>query len=58
MLFALSLIATYAGGFNMLCSYNLQSTFSGYSFYSPEWTPWIIGGIVALLTGYCVIGGG
>lgn len=32
VLFALSLIATYAGGFNMLCSYNLQSTFSGYSF--------------------------
>ena len=58
MLFALSLIATYAGGFNMLCSYNLQSTFSGYSFYSPEWTPWIIGGIVALLTGYGVMGGG
>ena len=58
MLFALSLIATYAGGFNMLCSFNLQSTFSGYSFYSPEWTPWIIGGIVALLTGYCVMGGG
>ena len=27
VLFALSLIATYAGGFNMLCSYNLQSTF-------------------------------
>ena len=33
VLFALSLIATYAGGFNMLCSYNLQSTFSGYGFY-------------------------
>ena len=58
VLFALSLIATYAGGFNMLCSYNLQSTFSGYSFLFPEWTPWIIGGIVALLTRYCVMGGG
>ena len=58
VVFAAALIATYAGGFNMLCSYNLQSTFSGYSFYSPEWTPWIIGGIVALLTGYCVMGGG
>ena len=58
MLFALSLIATYAGGFNMLCSYNLQSTFSGYGFYNPELTPWIIGGVVALLTGYCVMGGG
>ena len=58
VLFALSLIATYAGGFNMLCSYNLQSTFSSYGFYNPELTPWIIGGIVALLTGYCVMGGG
>ena len=58
VVFAIALIATYAGGFNMLASYNLQSTFSGYSFYSPEWTPWIIGGIVALLTGYCVMGGG
>ena len=58
VLFALSLIATYAGGFNMLCSYNLQSTFSGSGFYNPELTPWIIGGVVALLTGYCVMGGG
>ena len=58
VLFALSLIATYAGGFNMLCSYNLQSTFSGYSFYDPETTPWIIGAILALLVGYCVMGGG
>ena len=39
VLFALSLIATYAGGFNMLCSYNLQSTFSGYSFYSRSGRP-------------------
>ena len=58
VLFALSLIATYAGGFNMLCSFNLQSTFSGYSFYNEEVTPWIIGGIAALLTGFCVMGGG
>ena len=58
VLFALSLIATYAGGFNMLCSFNLQSTFSGYSFYNEELTPWIIGGVAALLTGFCVMGGG
>ena len=31
-LFALSMLLTYAGGFNMLCAYNLQSTFSAYSF--------------------------
>ena len=58
IIFAFSLILTYAGGFNMLASYNLQSTFSGYSFYDPETTPWIIGAILALLVGYCVMGGG
>ena len=58
VLFALSLIATYAGGFNMLASYNLQSTFSGYSFYNAESTPWVIGAILAVLVGYCVMGGG
>ena len=36
VLFALSLIATYAGGFN----------------------PWVIGGVAALLTCFCVMGGG
>ncbi len=58
IIFAFSLILTYAGGFNMLASYNLQSTFSGYSFYDPETTPWVIGAILALLVGYCVMGGG
>ena len=60
VLFALSLIATYAGGFNMLCSFNLQSTFSGYGFYlaNEKLAPWVIGGIAALLTGFCVMGGG
>ena len=60
VLFALSLIATYAGGFNMLCSFNLQSTFAAYDFYSAneELVPWVIGGIAALLTGFCVMGGG
>ena len=58
VLFSLSLIATYAGGFNMLASYNLQSTFSVYSFYDPSVTPWVIGGILAVLVAYCVLGGG
>ena len=42
----------------MLASYNLQSTFSGYKFYDPKTTPWIIGGIIALLVAYCLFGGG
>ena len=47
-----SLIATYAGGFNMLCSYNLQLHLLRIQLLFPGVDgPWIIGGIVALLTG-------
>ncbi len=56
--FAISLILTYAGGFNMLAAYNLQSTFVVYGFYDKAITPWIIGAILAVLVGYCVMGGG
>lgn len=58
VLFAFSLIVTYAGGFNLLCSFNMQSTFLVYSFYDPTTTPWIIGAIFAALVAYCLIGGG
>ena len=43
------LIATFGFGFNMLASYNLQSTFSGYSFYDAKTSPWIIGFILAAI---------
>lgn len=42
----------------MLAAYNLQSTFSVYSFYNPTVTPWVIGAILAVLVGYCILGGG
>lgn len=58
VLFAGTLILTYAGGFNMLAAYNLQSTFSGYGFYDSATTPWVIGAILAVVVGYCVMGGG
>ncbi len=58
IVFSILLILTYGFGFNMLASYNLQSTFSGYSFYNAEYTPWIIGLILAVLVGYCLFGGG
>ena len=51
VLFALALIVTYGCGFNMLCSYNLQSTFAALSFYNPDTTPWIIGAVEAVLVG-------
>lgn len=56
-LFCIFLIATYAVGFNLLCSYNLQSTFMDYYFYNST-TPIIIGAILAAITGYCLLGGG
>lgn len=58
IIFAIFLILTYGFGFNMLASYNLQSTFSSYSFYNAEYTPWIIGLIIAVIVGYCLLGGG
>lgn len=58
VVFAVFLILTYGFGFNMLASYNLQSTFSSYSFYNEQYTPWIIGFIIAALVSYCLIGGG
>lgn len=58
ILFSILLIVTYGIGFNMLASYNLQSTFSSYSFYNPESSPWVIGLILAVICGYCLIGGG
>ena len=51
IVFCIAMILTYAFGFNMLASYNLQSTFSGFSFYDPKVSPWIIGEILAVLTG-------
>lgn len=58
IVFSILLIVTYGFGFNMLASYNLQSTFSGYEFYNAESTPWIIGLIVAVVVGFCLFGGG
>ena len=56
--FSLLLILTYGVGFNMLASYNLQSTFAGYSFYDARVTPWIIGLVLAVIVGFCLFGGG
>ena len=57
IVFSVALIFTYGVGYNMLASYNLQSAFAGFSFYD-ERTPLIIGCVIALLTLYCLLGGG
>ena len=58
VIFSILLILTYGVGFNMLASYNLQSTFAGYSFYDPAVSPWIIGFVLAVSVGFCLFGGG
>lgn len=58
IVFSVLLILTYGVGFNMLASFNLQSTFEVFKFYNADVTPWIIGGIVALFVGICLFGGG
>ena len=57
VLFALALIATYAVGFNMLCSYNVVTSLSGYSFYS-DIVPLLTGAALAILAAICLLGGG
>ncbi|MBE6902967.1 MAG: alanine:cation symporter family protein, partial [Ruminococcaceae bacterium] len=58
VVFSICLILTYGLGFNMLASYNLQSTFSAYSFYDAKITPWLIGLVTAVAVCYCLMGGG
>ncbi len=56
--FSVFLILTYGFGFNMLASFNLQSTFSAYEFYNPTYSPWIIGLILSAVVCFCLMGGG
>ena len=46
IVFALALIFTYGVGYNMLASYNLQSSFAAFSFYKPHYC-WIFGAVTA-----------
>ena len=56
VIFAVIIILTYAVGYNLLASYNLQSAFSGFSFYSAK-TPFVVGLVLAVLFAVCVLGG-
>ncbi len=58
IVFSVLLIITYGFGFNMLASFNLQSTFEAYAFYNKNITPWVIGLVVAALVALCLFGGG
>ncbi|MCQ2578181.1 MAG: alanine:cation symporter family protein [Treponema sp.] len=56
VIFSVIIILIYALGYNLLASYNLQSTFEVFSFYSNA-TPYVIGAILMVLFGIIVIGG-
>ena len=58
VLFAVFLILTYAVGFNMLASFNMTDSFRVYDFFVEGRTTWVIGGILAIVAGYCILGGG
>ena len=58
IVFSVFLILTYGVGFNMLASFNLQSTFSSYAFYDAQISPWIIGLVLAGIVAFCLFGGG
>lgn len=60
IVFVVALIITYAVGYNMLASYNLQSAFSGFGFYqaNPKMTAAVIGAIIAIVFLYTMLGGG
>ena len=55
-LFASVLILTYMGGFNLLASFNVADAFTEYS-WANEWTPWIVGIVLAILMAGSIFGG-
>lgn len=58
VIFAVFLILTYAVGFNMLASFNMTDSFRVYDFFQEGKTTWIIGGVLSIVAGYCILGGG
>ena len=56
VIFALALIFTYGVGYNMLASYNLQSSFETFAFYKPSYC-WIFGAVTAGLFLFTLLGG-
>lgn len=57
VLFAIVLIVTYMGGFNMVAAFNIADSFKVYGFYNPSMTPVVIGGVLAVVFLLCVFGG-
>lgn len=56
-LFAVVLIMTYMGGFNLVASFNIADSFRTYSFFNENYTPIIVGLILALVFAAAIFGG-
>ena len=57
VLFAVTLILTYMGGFNLVASFNIADSFRAYSFFDPKNTPLAVGVILALIFAAAIFGG-
>ena len=55
--FAVFLILTYMGGFNLVASFNIADSFRAYSFFNESSTPLIVGLILAGVFAVCIFGG-
>ena len=56
LIFAAALVFTYGVGYNMLASYNLQSSFIAFDFYKPQYS-WYFGAAIAILFLFTIMGG-
>lgn len=56
VVFSVALIFTYGVGYNMLASYNLQSSFATFKFYQPHYC-WYFGIATSLLFLFTILGG-
>ena len=57
VLFAVFLILTYMGGFNLVASFNIADSFRAYGFFDESSTPLIVGIILALVFALSIFGG-
>lgn len=57
VLFAVTLILTYMGGFNLVASFNIADSFRAYSFFDPKNTPLVVGVVLALIFAAAIFGG-
>ena len=54
VLFSGFVLLTYIVGYNLLASYNIQDSLTGYKFYDKASTPFIVGFILAALFAFCI----